>query len=376
MRLPFFTLRFAAAFALTMVAARGQFAGFENKGLVAVGRLSGEVFDALGANVDTLGGIFSGMAFDVNSWERTGDAQSGFTYRGRIFCAPDRNLGTLDYHPRVHSLQVAVTPYYGSKPAPQTQIALTVTGTRLLTSDGTTLLTGASANDNAQPSFPKSTNASAGQGRRSLDCEGMALTRDGGFFLCDEYGPFVHRFDAAGVLVATLRPPPAWIPRVGANYGSRTVDFGMVATPTSGRRNSSGLEGVALSPDETRLFALLQSPLVQDRGGDTGSRNTRLLVFDIAPGSPTQYQPVAEYVYQLTLSGNESGTRQTLASDLLAINAHQLLVLDRDARGRTGGVAARCFTSASSSWKPPPRRTSSAPATTSKPARPANSPSR
>ena len=333
-----FALHFSAVLSFTIVAARGQFAGFENKGLVAAGRLSGEVFDALGPNVDTLGGIFSAMAFEVNSWERTGDAGSGFTYRGRIFCAPDRNLGTLDYHPRVHTLHVAVTPYSGSAPAPQTQIALTLTGTRLLT-DGTTLLTGASGNDNAQPLFPKSTNASVGQGRRSLDCEGMALTRDGGFFLCDEYGPFVYRFDAAGVLVATLRPPQAWIPRVGANYGARTVDFGMVATPTSGRRNSSGLEGVALSPDETRLFALLQSPLVQDRGSDTGSRNTRLLVFDIAPGSATQYQPVAEFVYQLTLSGNESGTRQTLASDLLALNAHQLLVLDRDARGRTGSTS-------------------------------------
>ena len=318
---PFFAWRITLVLALALVAARGQFTGFQNKGLVAVGRLSGEGFDALGPGVDTLGGIFSGMAFAVNSWERTGDGQSGFTYRGQLFCAPDRNAGTLDFHPRVHTLQVVMTPYYGSAPVPQTQIALTLTGTRLL-SDGTTLLTGASGNDNAQPWFPKSTNASAGQGRRSLDCEGLTLTRGGGFFVCDEYGPFVYRFDAAGVLVATLRPPPAWIPRVGASYGSRTVDFGMVATPASGRRNSSGIEGVALSPDETRLFALLQSPLVQDRGGDTGSRNTRVLVFDLTPGSPTQDQPIAEYVYQLTLNGSESGTRQTLASDLVAINSH------------------------------------------------------
>ena len=56
-----------------------------------------------------------------------------------------------------------------------------------------------------------------------LQCED-AIEIPGGFFLCDEYGPFVYRFDAAGVLVATLRPPQAWIPRVGANYGARTVD--------------------------------------------------------------------------------------------------------------------------------------------------------
>ena len=313
-----------------------QFAGFASQGLVGVGRLSGEEFDALGANRDTLGGIFSGMAFDAGSWIRTGDAQSGFTYGGRIFCVPDRGYGagTLDYHPRVQTLHLTVTPFYGTGPVPQNQIGFTNTGTRLLTTDGSTLFTGASANDTSQPLFPKSATGSVGQGRRSLDSEGIALTRGGGFFVCDEYGPFVYRFDAAGALAATLRPPAAWIPRVGASFGSRTVDFAMVNTPTSGRRNSSGLEGVALSPDETRLFALLQSPLVQDAGNDSASRNTRLLVFDIAPASPTQNQPVAEFIYELTLNGNASGTRQTLASELVALNGHQLLVLERDQRGR------------------------------------------
>ena len=60
--------------------------------------------------------------------------------------------------------------------------------------------------------------------------------------------------------------------------------------------------------------------MIADAG--TGSRNTRVLVFDLTPGSPTQDQPIAEYVYQLTLNGSESGTRQTLASDLVAINSH------------------------------------------------------
>lgn len=327
-------------------AIQAQFAGFENKGLVGVGRLSGEQFDALGPDVDTLGGIFSGIAFDVNSWERTGDPSNGFTYHGRLICVPDRGYGpstlggTFDYHPRVHTLSVEVTPYYGSGPVAQTQIGLTLLGTQLLTVDGTTLLTGASANDTAEPAFPKSANSSVGQGRRSLDSEGIALARDGGYFLCDEYGPFVYRFDAAGVLVATLRPPDAWIPRTGDTYGSRTVDFAAVNSPSSGRKNNRGIEGLALSPDEKRLFALLQSPLVQDGGEDNASRNTRLLVFDVENGSPTRYQPVAEFIYELTLNGNISGTRQTITSELLALNEHQFLVLDRDQRGRNSGSTA------------------------------------
>ena len=107
--------------------------------------------------------------------------------------------------------------------------------------------------------------------------------------------------------------------------------------PDSGRKNNRGFEGVAISPDEKQLFAMLQSPLVQDGGGDSGSRNTRLLVFDVAPSSPKWGQAIAEYVYELTLSGNAGGTRQTIISEILALNGHQLLVLERDQRGRNSG---------------------------------------
>src|SRR5438046_1698289 len=71
-----------------------QFSGFTNQGLVAVGRLSGNLFEARGPNIDTLGGIFSGMAFDPDSWSRSGEASSGFIYRGTLYCAPDRGYGT------------------------------------------------------------------------------------------------------------------------------------------------------------------------------------------------------------------------------------------------------------------------------------------
>jgi hypothetical protein len=321
-----------------------QLTGFENKGLVAAGRLSGNLTDALGPGVDTLGGIFSGMAFEVGSWESVsgGVAVGGVSgaMRGRLRCAPDRNVGTVDFHPRVHTLGITVTPYAGTAAVGQTQIVLTVEATQVLTTDGTTFLTGATGNDLAQPQYPQSTVSSVGQGRRSVDCEGLTLMRDGGYFISDEYGTMVYRFDAAGVLLATLRPPEAWIPRTGATYGSRVVDYSGNTTPTTGRKSSSGLEGVAVSPDETRLFTILQSPLIQDSGSSVTSRNTRLLVYDIEPGSATRYQAVADYVYRLTLSGNETGTRQTLISDLTAVNGHQLIALERDARGRNGATSS------------------------------------
>lgn len=335
-------LLMAAAFVST-TALHAQFAGITNHGLVAVGRLSGNRFDALGPTNDSLGGIFSGLAFDPASWSRSGDESSGFTYRGTFYGVPDRGYGagplggTLDYRLRVHTLHIAVTPYYGSAGTNQTQISLTNTSTTLFTYDDAMPFTGFSGNDASFTAYPKSADDSLGQGRRSLDPEGLVRTRDGGFFVCDEYGPFIYRFDSNAVLQFTLTPPAAWIPKVGPAFGSRSNNFTAVTGPDSGRKNNRGIEGVAITPDEKRLFAMLQSPLVQDGGEDNGSRNTRLLVFDVDPASPTRDQAVAEYVYELTLNGNAGRTRQTITSEILALNSHQLLVLDRDQRGRNSG---------------------------------------
>jgi hypothetical protein len=323
--------------------AHAQFTGFTNHGLVAVGRLSGESFDALGPNIDTQGGIFSGIAFDPTSWSHSGHASSGFTYHGTLYCVPDRGYGagalggTLDYKPRVHTLNVAITPYYGSAATNQTQITLTNTQTALLTYGAGTPFTGFSGNDTTVTTYPKSADDSAGQGHRSLDPEAVVRARGGGFFVGDEYGPFIYRFDSNAVLQLTLTPPEAWIPKVGPAFGLRSNNFTAVTGPDSGRKNNRGIEGIAITPDGKRLFAMLQSPLVQDGGEDNGSRYTRLLVYDIDPSSPAANQAISEFVYELTLNGNPSHTRQTIISEILALNEHQLLVLERDQRGRNSG---------------------------------------
>ncbi len=330
-----------AALVFGATGAQAQFGGFTNHGLVGVGRLSGNLFDAQGTNLDTLGGIFSGLSFETASWSRTTNGGSP-TYRGTFYCVPDRGYGTgtlggtLDFKPRVHTFSLAVTPYYGTAATNQSQIAFTNTATRLLLDELNAPFTGFSGNDLAFTNYPRSTADSAGEGRHSLDPEGLARRRDGSFFICDEYGPFIYEFSSNAVLVRTFQPPAAWIPKVGPTY-PRTNNFTAVTGPDSGRKNNRGLEAIGLSPDERTLFALLQSPLVQDGGEDNDSRYVRLLVFDVARGSARENQLIAEYVYELTLNGNASGTRQTITSELVALNSHQLLVLDRDQRGRNSG---------------------------------------
>lgn len=321
--------------------AHSQFVGFENKGLVGVGRLSGNLFDHYGTNLDTLGGMFSGMTSDPDAWSVTTNGGAK-TYSGTLYCVPDRGYGpgvlggTLDYKPRVQTLFVTVTPYYGSEATNQSQITMTNTATRLLLDEALTPFTGFGGNDVAFTNYPKSSADSPGKGHRSIDPEGIARLRDGSFFVCDEYGPFIYKFNSNGVLECTLRPPEAWISKVGATY-PRANNFSGVTGPDSGRKNNRGMEGVAVTPDEGTLFALLQSPLVQDGGEDNTSRYTRILAYDIRPESSRRNELVGEYVYELTLNGNGSGGRQTITSEILALNSHQLLVLDRDQRGRNSG---------------------------------------
>lgn len=49
--------------------------------------------------------------------------------------------------------------------------------------------------------------------RISADTEGLVLTDDGSFWISDEYGPYVYKFDPAGKMVEAIRPPEAIVPR-------------------------------------------------------------------------------------------------------------------------------------------------------------------
>lgn len=330
---------FVTSLPATLAVVPAQFVGVANHGLVGVGRIPADSFDKLGANVDTLGGIFSAGYFDQRSWFRTG-APGSFTYGGNLYALPDRGFGdgAEDYHPRVQALALAITPAPTTGGGlPQNQIVMSNSATLLFTytdASGTNFFTGFNADDASNGAFPQSTAGSKGQGRRSLDGEGIVRTRDGGYWISDEYGPMILRFDSNGLLQASLPIPASLQPRQGGTnifQAASTVN-------TSGRRPNRGMEGLSITPDGRRLFAMLQSPNIQDGGANNLSQNTRLLVYDIEAGSPNQNQVIGHYVYQLTLLGSTATNRHTPVSAVFALNDHQCLVLERDGVG-LGGTA-------------------------------------
>ena len=52
----------------------------------------------------------------------------------------------------------------------------------------------------------------AANGHVSLDNESVAPDGKGGFWVGDEYGPYVYRYDAKGRMIGAIRPPDAFIP--------------------------------------------------------------------------------------------------------------------------------------------------------------------
>lgn len=312
-----------------------------NQGLVGVGRLSGESVDKFGETQGAASGLF------VTGW-----SYDGSKFSGTFHVLPDRGHGdgTSNYAARLHEVDFDFTPYYGTAPVAQGQVALAYADSAKFTYlDGTTEKFTTGLNPTATSTLFGQTvgtittaNGPGGaqESLLSLDAEAVHLFDDGSGFVSDEYGTYIARFNAAKQITGLTQLPEAARPYRPAG----TPNFDSVTAPTNGRRNNQGLEGMAVTPDGTRLFALLQSATVQDTSGASQqTRNhTRLFVYDIAGDNREAPVLVGEYVVrlpQIDLNGNNSGLDGTAAqSEIVALGQSSFLMLPRDGNGLGKGT--------------------------------------
>jgi hypothetical protein len=128
-------------------------------------------------------------------------------------------------------------------------------------------------------------------------------------------------FDRQGNLVRRIAVPAKFA--IANPSGDPTTEL---LGNTSGRQANRGMEGLAISPDGSTLFGIMQNALLQDHALNPGttdriSVNTRILKIDLATGA------THEYVYVLDAFNRGQGV-----SEILAINDHEFLVLERDNR--------------------------------------------
>jgi hypothetical protein len=212
--------------------------------------------------------------------------------------------GGTDFACRYHRMDVRVSP--GKSPA----VTLKLTATTLLTNDDGKQLVG---------SLGAFQFAEAEKNLR-FDPEGVRVGPKGELFISDEYGPVLAEFDATGKRVRVL-PVPARLQT--AKPGKLPVDE-LPPKATAGRQPNRGMEGLAITPDGRKLVGAMQSPLLQDGGGvnakaERQGRNCRLVEID------RKTQRVREVVYPLDAPANG-------VNEILAVNDHQFLVLERDSK--------------------------------------------
>lgn len=238
---------------------------------------------------------------------------SDLTYTGHdnvFIAAPDRGpfdgLTDVPFLDRVHFLHIAI-----DVGAPSPNIRTTLLDTRLLRNEfGQTFVGATNAFDTNVP-----------EAALRLDPEGIRVGPAGTFFLSDEYGPYLFEFDRRGHLLGRVDVPAAFAIR------SPSADANAeLLGNTAGRQANRGMEGLAITPDGGTLVGIMQSALIQDHGLVPGTTdrlglNNRLLAVEIASGA------THEYVYVVDAINRGQGV-----SEILAINSHEFLVIERDNR--------------------------------------------
>lgn len=254
--------------------------------LVAQGAIPGDRSDLSG---------LKDLLEDGTPHNALGGMGSAIAYSGkgnRYILTPDRGPkdGTTKYRCRFQTMDIVLKG---------NQLVPTLVATTFLTDEaGNSLLGYSGALVSGKTSQPR------------LDPEGVRVGPKGTLFISDEYGPYVYAFDGNGKRLAIL-PVPA---RFQAQHPHADPKVELALNKT-GRLPNKGMEGLAITPDGKKLLAMMQSPLIQDGGRD--GRHVRILEIDLAS------RRTREFVYPLAGTG-------TAVSEIVAINDHQFLVLERD----------------------------------------------
>src|SRR5574343_1509041 len=296
---------------------------------------------SLGGSIDK-SGLTGVLENGVDASAVLGGMGSGLAWAGgnTFLALPDRGPNatawnaavdnTTSYISRFQTVSLALTASNGGS-LPYT-LTPTLTGTTLLYS-GSALNYGSAPNlTQAGKSYFTGRSDAFGAGNSlndtnaRFDPEGIRVSGDGkSVFISDEYGPYVYQFNRqTGERIRTITLPANLAASNLAATGAAEISGN-----TSGRVANKGMEGLAITPDGKTLVGFMQSALIQD-GGD-GAKANRIVTVDLATNT------THEYAFNNVI-GSKGKTYGS--SEILALNEHQFVVLERDGRGQGDGSSA------------------------------------
>jgi 3-phytase len=177
----------------------------------------------------------------------------------------------------------------------------------------------------------------ATKGRDRADDESLAVLKDGSIVVCAEgtsteprLPPALTLYTRHGEFIRSIPIRDRYAPEV-------------TGPVTKGARGNTGFESVTVTPDRTRLFAGVESALVQDGEPATFDAGSQARIAEYAP-KDNSWEPSREFVYPIEPLPKSSLTPAFFINglaDLLALNRTTLLALERgfvDQNGADGKI--------------------------------------
>lgn len=159
-----------------------------------------------------------------------------------------------------------------------------------------------------------------------IDAEGIAVDKDGYFWVCEEGGPTVWKLDQNGRAIMRYSP---YANLVGAEPQDVLID-----TVFKYRKNNRGFEGITIAPNG-KIYAIIQSPILYPT--KTVGENTRvhrILEIDPVTHATRMFAYLNDGIIGASGS-NQIRLRDWKIGDLAAINDSTFLVIEAALRGTT-----------------------------------------
>ncbi len=320
-----------AALAAVALAASSLWAADPGVTFIGRGQIAGNALDSSGLTGNICSIDIPANCIDKKTLGGFGSAITYTGHNGVFLATPDRgpfdgrtNIPYLDrfYFLRI-KLDTTVNPSSGAF-----NISTTLLDTRFLKNEANQNLVGDSSAFNVVNRLAT----------RRFDPEGVVATFYHTFLVSDEYGPYINEFTAQGRLIRRLHVPSKFlISNPTGQLDSAGNSFELYPTTAlppppgggndTGRQANRGMEGLAITPNGRYLVGIMQNALIQDNGLDGNTPpgrkglNNRILRYDLLTGR------TKEFVYTMDKISQGKGV-----SEILAINNHEFLVLERDNR--------------------------------------------